>query len=642
MRMPVSSSWALYCLFSLCVSVVHADEDNVDWPHTGGDIAHTRYSPLNQINKSNVANLEIVWKWESADTPIAKTESVLRRSQNQAQPIMVGGTLYATTASSQLAALDPESGEQKWVFNPESYKKGPPTTARGYLHRGQSYWTDGDEERLLFVSAVGELYSVDAKTGKPDPDFGSGGQVDLKQFLSRKKTASTISGTSPPLVIGDIVIPSYWMSDQSAYKEMPPGDVWGFDVRTGERLWTFHTIPRDGEFGADTWEGDSRSYTGNANPWAPISGDEELGYIYIPVSMPTNLWYGGHRRGDNLFGNSLVCLNAKTGERVWHFQMIHHDIWDYDVSAAPILCDITVDGKKRKVVAQVTKQAFCYVLDRVTGKPIWPIEERPVPTSDTPGERASSTQPFPTRPAAFDLQGFSRDDVISLTPELREEALKIIEERKIDFVSMFQPATAKGVMQMPGFAGGANWGGAAFDSDTGMFYIPSFTYPTSIAMAKPDPARANSAYVMRNGLQFDGPQGLPLYDPPYARITAIDLNTGDHVWMTPNGAGPRDHPALKNLDLGPLGSTTRTGILLTNELVFTVGLGYVLGDGDTDQPMLYAYDKTNGALLAEIEIPHRGLPGPITYSVNGRQYIALGTGYLNQPQHIVALALKSE
>lgn len=636
-----SSLMAAICS-AVVVPIGLADEAMADWPHPHGNIAQWKYSPLNQINVETAENLEIVWKWESADTPLANDHPALRRSQNQAQPIMVGGVLYVTTASSQIAALDAATGEQIWLFDPESYERGPPTTARGFLHRGQSYWTDGEAERLFFVSSVGELYSVDAKSGRPDPAFGDDGLVDLKQFLTRKKTANTISGTSPPLVIGDTVIPSYWMSDQSAYKEMPPGDVWAFDARSGELRWTFHTIPRDGEFGADTWEGDSRSYTGNANPWAPIAGDEALGYVYVPVSMPTNLWYGGHRRGDNLFGNSLVCLDAATGERVWHYQLIHHDIWDYDVSAAPVLCDITVDDKEINAVAQVTKQSFCYVFDRVTGEPVWPIEEKPVPPSDTPGEQASPTQPFPTKPAAFDLQGFSKQDVTNLTPQLREEALAIIKERGIGFVSMYQPATSSGILQMPGFAGGANWGGAAFDPETSLLYVPSFTYPTSIGMGKPDPNRANSDYVMQPQLKFDGPQGLPLYNPPYSRVTAIDLNTGEHVWMTPNGAGPRDHPALKDANIGPLGSLMRTGVLLTKELVFTIGKGRILGEGGVDEPMLYAYDKTNGELVAEIVLPNRGLPGPITYMVDGRQYIALGIGYLGEPQHIVALALKQD
>jgi len=623
---------------------VAADSHKItrDWPHPGGNIAHWKYAPLDLINRDNVDALEVAWMWESADTALVKDVPALERSQNTTQPIMVDGVVYVTTASSQVAALDAATGEEKWVFNPKSYERGPPTTARGFLHRGASYCTDGDAQRVLFVSSVGELYSLDAATGLPDEAFGDGGIVDLKQFLTRKQNARTISGTSPPLIIGDTVIPSYWMSDQSNYKEMPPGDVWAFDIRSGKKLWTFHTIPRDGEFGTDTWEGDARSYTGNANPWAPIAGDEELGYVYVPVSMPTNLWYGGHRRGNNLFGNSIVCLDAKTGKRIWHYQMIHHDIWDYDVSAAPVLCDIVVDGRPVKAVAQVTKQAFCYVLDRVSGKPIWPIEERSVPASDTPGEAAALTQPFPTRPAAFDLQGFSKEDVINLTPELHAEALEIIESRGIDFDPLYQPATAKGVIQSPGFSGGANWGGAAFDPETGWLYVPSATRPINIAMKQPDPNRASSAYVMGKTFTLDGPQGLPLMNPPYSRVTAIDLNTGDHAWMSPVGSGPRHHPALKSLNLGALGSQTHSGVLVTKELVFVTGKGFVLEHGDDRQPMLYAYDKRSGEVLAEFPLPSSGRPGAITYAVDGRQYIVLATGYLREPRHIIAFALADE
>lgn len=615
-------------------------EADVEWRHPGGNVAHHKYSSLNQINRGNAGELEIVWQWEMPDKALISEAPKLERSQNNTQPIMVDGVLYATSASSQLVALDPTTGKPNWVFNPKSFERGPPTTARGFLHRGASYWTDGKEKRILYVSSVGELYSVDAKTGEPDADFGDAGLVDLKQFLLRKKVASTISGTSPPLIVGNVVIPSYWMSDQSNYKEMPPGDIWAFDVRTGKRLWTFHTIPRDGEFGAETWEGESRTYTGNANPWAPISADEQLGYIYVPVSMPTNLWYGGHRRGDNLFGNSILCLDAKTGKRVWHFQMIHHDIWDYDVSAAPVICDIVVDGKPIQAVAQVTKQSFTYVFDRVTGEPVWPIEEREVLRSVTPGEAASPTQPFPTKPAAFDLQGFWAKDVIDFTPLLHREAIQILDTRGIRFVPMYKPATKEGVIQSPGFGGGANWGGAAFDPETNLLYVPSATRPINIAMKQPDPNRATSEYVMGKTFSLDGPQGLPLMKPPYSRITAIDMNTGDHAWMTPLGSGPRHHPVLSELKLGALGSQSHSGILVTKELVFATGKGHVLiDDGDDKQPMLYAFDKATGECVAEHAIPSAGRPGAMTYSVDGRQYIVLGTGYLREDPYMVAFAL---
>jgi quinoprotein glucose dehydrogenase len=477
------------------------------------------------------------------------------------------------------------------------------------------------------------------------------GRIDLTQGLHRPVDRKRYAVTSPPTICRDVVIIGSSIDDLPNRKEAPPGDVRGFDPRTGKLLWTFHTVPRKDEPGVETWGDESWKYTGNTNVWAPMSADEDLGYVYLPVSTPTNDWYGGHRPGNNLFADSLVCLEAKTGKRIWHFQIVHHGLWDYDTPAAPTLCDITVDGKPVKAVAQVTKQGMCFVFDRRTGKPVWPIEERPVPQSNVPGEKSSPTQPFPTKPAPYERQGIKEEDLIDFTPELRKEALEII--KRYDHGPLYTPPSLRGTINLPGWAGGSNWQGAAFDPETGMLYIPSITSTIVVQLEKPK-GKSDFTYERTMKARLDGPRGLPLVKPPYGRLTAIDLNTGERAWMVPLGRGPRDHPALKDVKDLPekLGGAQRGHALATKALLFVGQEGNIekviglIRDGkaieamtETPPGVLYAFDKKTGATLAEIPLPGPVTGALMTYTLGKKQYIVFPVGGLFTPDELIALSI---
>jgi len=400
--------------------------------------------------------------------------------------------------------------------------------------------------------------------------------------------------------------------------DIPPGHIRGFDVNTGEMKWIFHSIPQEGEVGNETWENDSWKVSGAANVWTLMSADPELGYVYLPFGTPSNDYYGGQRLGDNLFGTSIVCLDAATGELVWYFQTSHHEIWDYDLPAAPNLVDITVDGREIKALAQVSKQGFVYVLDRVTGEPVWPIEERPVPASTVPGERAAATQPFPTRPAAFEVQGVNEDDLIDFTPELREGALTIINQYV--YGPLFTPPSLEGTVQIPGDGGGAEWTGAAYDPETSILYIPSWTRPALTQVVSTESLDTEFAYV-KNGLPttVSGPQGLPLLKPPYGRVSAVNLNTGEYEWVVPNGEGIRQALIDRGIaDPGPVGVMTFVTVLVTKSLLFIA-----MTDG---VPMLKAMDKATGEILHEVELPAFPQGSPMTYMIDGKQYISIASG----------------
>ncbi|MEM9408789.1 MAG: PQQ-binding-like beta-propeller repeat protein, partial [Acidobacteriota bacterium] len=519
-------------------------------------------------------------------------------------------------------------------------------TNLGFNSRGVGYWTDGKLERIFQPTGDAHLWAIDAKTGKPILDFAEEGRIDLTLGLRREVNRRNYTVMSAPMVIGDVVLVGSSIFDGPTRKLMPPGDIRGFDVRTGKTLWTFQSIPQPGEFGHETWEGGSWEYSGNTNVWTNITADPETGYVYLPFGTPTNDWYGGHRLGDNLFAESIVCLDSKTGERVWHYQLVHHGLWDYDIPAAPTLFDLEIDGKQRKGVAVVTKQGFTYVFDRVTGEPIWPIEERPVPASDVPGERAAKTQPFPTKPPAFERQGMSEDDLIDFTPELKAEALEIAKKYKMG--PIFTPPVVgteevQGTIQMPGWAGGANWWGAGLDPETGMLYIPSITSPISVSLTKPDAARSNFDYIRgfgHGGFGLEGPRGLPLVKPPYGRITAVDLKQGTIAWQVPNGDGIRQQIIDAGApDPGPVGSSSSTGPVVTKTLLI-VGQGARTsraGSDDAGKPVLRAFDKATGKVVAELELPGSPSGTPMTYVQDGKQYIAIA---VSSPEAgIVALSL---
>jgi quinoprotein glucose dehydrogenase len=603
-----------------------------EWRYYGGDSGSTKYSPLDQINKENAGKLKIAWTWDSPDLPLQKDNRMLSSFAYEATPLMIGGRLYTSTSLSQVAAINAETGQTIWTFDTEARKAGRPTNL-GFVHRGVTYWTDGKQERVYIATADAYLWALDAKTGKAVAEFGEGGKVNLAKAIPLAVNSRNYAVTSPPVICRDVLMVGSSIGDGPIVKEQPRGDIQAFDVRTGKPLWIFHTVPQAGEFGNETWENESWKYTGNTNVWTLMSVDEELGYVYLPTGTPTNDWYGGHRLGNNLFAESLVCLDAKTGKRVWHFQTVHHGLWDYDLPAAPTLADITVKGKKVKAVAQITKTGFLWVFDRVNGKPVWPIEERAVAQSTVPGEKTAPTQPFPTKPAPFERQGSTEDNLIDFTPELRAEAKKILEQ--FDHGPLFTPPTEKGTINLPGWAGGGNWWGAAFDPQTGMIYIPSITAPITVKLVKPDPARSNFNYVRGGaaiGGRADGPRGLPLFKPPYGRVTAINLNTGEHAWMITHGDGPRKmindvikEMSGKDVDVGPVGAGGG-GPLLTKTLLF-VGQG-VSGRGGRaggGANALRAFDKATGKVIAEIALPAQPSGTPMTYMAGGKQYIVLAT-----------------
>jgi len=590
-----------------------------EWRVYGGDLGSTKYSPLSQIDAGNIERVTAVWEWRSPDGALAVAGSGLRSGAFKATPIMIDGVLYVRTSLSLVAAIDAATGEELWVFDPRSYEAGRPANL-GFNTRGVAHWSDGTESRIFLATGDSHLWALDAATGEPIEDFGVAGRVDLTESLGRPVPGRSYQVMSPPLVIDDVVVVGSSISDVPRYMSAPPGDVRAFDVRTGEQRWIFHTVPRPGELGHETWEGGSWEYTGNTNVWTIMSADEELGYVYLPIGTPTNDWYGGHRLGDNLFAESLVAVEASTGRHVWHFQIVHHGVWDYDLPAAPALIDITVDGQPVKAVAQVTKQGFVFVFDRVTGEPVWPIEERPVPPSSVPGERLSPTQPFPTRPAPFERQGISVDDLIDFTPELRAEAEGILES--FEYGGLYQPPSLMGTLNLPGWMGGANWQGAAVDPESGVLYVPSRTAPIRVRLAVPDPERSDFRYMRGANRSAAAPRGLPLVKPPYARLTAIDLNTGDHVWQIPLGDGIRGRLIESGIaDPGPLGGGWFTGPLLTATLLFIGHDGP--RDGTAGGPALLALDKATGRTIHTIELPSRATGTPMTYMAGGRQHIVV-------------------
>jgi len=595
---------------------------SADWPSYGGDNGSQKYSTLDQVNASNVADLVPAWSWESPDNATV-ADNIAQQNYRavpagfKATPIVIEGVMYVPSSFGRVVALDAASGEEKWIFDTEAWSSGRPANL-GYNSRGVGYWSSEDKQRIFFATNDANLWSIDAVTGLPDSSFGDGGKIDLSLGLGREIDKRQYGVVSPPLVTNDIVVVNSIINDGPTTKEMPPGNVRGFDPRTGDIVWMFETIPQAGAFGNETWENGSWEYTGNTNSWTIMSADDELGIVYLPIGTPTNDWYGGLRHGDNLFAESLVAVEAKTGKRLWHFQMVHHGVWDYDLPAAPTLVDLTVEGKKIKAVAQISKQGFTYVFDRVTGDPVWPIIETPVPQSNVPGEKLSLTQPIPTKPPAFELQGLSDDTLVNFTPELRREAEQLIEQ--FDSGPLFTPPSLRGTINIPGWGGGGWWTGAAFDPDSGLFYIPSATIPIVVQLQEADPEKSNLRYVRGGAMNVGGPQGLPLTKPPYGRIVATNLNSGEQEWMIPHGEGIRQKIIdMGILDPGPVGGPSRTGPLLTKTLLFVAQV-------DNGRNLLRAFDKATGAVVHEIELPLPPQGSPMTYAVKGQQYLSIAIG----------------
>ena len=622
------------------------------WPTYGGNLASHRYSPAGQITKDNFSQLQIAWR--------LKTDFLGPRPDTlySATPLQIDRVLYTTAGMRRaVIALDAVTGEMLWIHREDEGVRGQNAPRQG-AGRGVAYWatSDGVDRRIIYVTPGYRLKALDAKTGIPIPGFGRNGAVDLKLEADQDVDLDTaeLGLNATPLVVGDVIVVGAAHRPGTAPRTMrnAKGYVRGYDARTGKRLWIFHTIPQRGEFGYDTWLEGSAEYNGNTGVWAQMSGDAELGLVYVPVEMPTGDYYGGNRPGNSLFADSLVAIDYKTGRRKWHYQVVHHDVWDWDLACAPILFDMNVNGRRVKAIAQPTKQAFLFVFNRETGEPIWPIEERPVPQTDVPKERTSPTQPFPTRPAPFDRQGITENDLLDLTPALKAEAIEVAKRYKMG--PIFTPPVVSSLegplatIQVPSEVGGANWPGGSFDPDTNHLYIHSHANVYMNGLVPANPAQSDMGYVGGQaraggaGARGAGPagargggggragtvQGLPLIKPPYDQITAYNMNSGDIVWQKTHGSTPdeiRNHPALKGLNLPRLGQPGRTfiGVLTTKNLLIAGEGGVHTNAAGKRVALLRAYDKTTGADVGEVEMPARQTGSPMSYQVDGKQFIVL-------------------
>jgi quinoprotein glucose dehydrogenase len=625
------------------------------WPTYGGNLGSWRYSALDQINADNFSKLRPAWTFRTDNMGPFPDYNL------QATPLMANGVLYMTAGARRDAvAIDAASGELLWTFGLKEGRRAA-TSPRHGTGRGLSYWTDGTQERILYVTIGYQLVCLDAATGQPVADFGTNGIVDLKKDddqdidLSGRRTGDDIGLHASPLVVNDVVVVgAAHLPGFSPHKRHVKGYIRGYDARTGKRLWIFHTIPKKGEYGYDTWLKGSAEYTGNAGSWCQNSADPELGLVYVGVELATGDWYGGARPGDNLFSESIVALDVKTGQRRWHYQTVHHGFQDRDIPCASILCDLTVDGRKIKALAQPSKQAWLYVLDRETGQPVWPIPERLVPKGDVPGEWYAPTQPFVTRPPAFDRQGLSIDMLIDFTPELREKAKALVADYRIG--PLFTPPSFStwprplATIMNPNGDGAGQWPGGAFDPDTNIFYIFSNISYNTTGLVPADPrvtdekvmlgtATATGYTQARETLQVDG---MPLMKPPYGQITAIDLNKGEIVWQVPHGETPdevRLNPALKGLKIPRTGSRGKVGVLVTKTLVIAGEGTITTGDDGRKGAWLRAYDKASGKEVGAVWMPARVTGSPMTYEQGGAQYIAVPVSGPGVPGQLLTFKL---
>ncbi len=657
MRRTVSSRFWALLLWAALPAAAQTGAKNGEWRAYGGDLGNTHYSPLDQINAANFNSLQIAWRF--------KTDNLGPRPEFnfEGTPLMANGVVYSTAGTRRdVVALDGATGELLWVHGENEGARGT-NAPRQLSGRGLAYWTDGREERILYVTPGYRLIALDAHTGNRVPSFGQDGAVDLKQDDDQQIDLVTgeVGLHATPVVAGNTVIvgAAHRPGGVPKSKTNVKGYVRGFDVRTGKRLWIFHTIPKPGEFGYDTWENDSATYTGNTGVWGQISVDEQLGMAYLPVELPTGDYYGGHRPGSGLFGETVVAVDLKTGQRKWHYQLVHHGIWDMDIPDAPMLVDITQNGQTVKALAQPTKQAFLYVFNRVTGQPIWPIVERPVEQSDVPGEKTSPTQPFPTKPPAYDKQGFTADDVIDFTPELKAEALKIVSKYKLGPIFtppvVSQPEGPYATLALATAGGGTNWAGGSFDPETHIAYIPSQKSLTSLGLVPPSSGQSDMRYISGSaaprtgggrGGEGAGPgltvEGLPLDKPPYAQISAIDLDKGDILWQVAHGETPdniRNSPALKGVNIPRTGRPGVFGVLVTKTLVIAGERGTFTTPSGEKGAMLRAYDKATGKDAGAVFMPAGETGTAMTYMLGGKQYIVLAIAGPGFPAELIAFRL---
>ena len=644
---------------------------NGEWPSYGGDLGHTRYSALSQINAQNFSELELAWSF--------KTDNLGPRPEYryQATPLVIDGVMYTTGGSRRaVVALDARTGEMLWMYSLDEGERGG-AAPRQLSGRGLAFWQEGEDKRVLFVTPGYRLIALDAGNGRPVPEFGDNGIVDLKQNADQQIDLVTgeIGLHATPIVAKDVVIvgAAHRTGGNPRSRENVKGFVRGFDVLSGERLWIFHTIPLPGEYGYESWLDGSAEYTGNTGVWAQISVDEELETVYLPVEESTGDYYGAYRPGDNLFGETLLAVDLRSGERKWHYQLVHHGIWDHDIPAAPILLDINVDGRQIKAVAQPTKQAFLYVFDRITGEPVWPIEERAVEAGNVPGEWYSPTQPFPTKPPAYDRQGVTEDDLIDFSPELRQQALEVASWYKLG--PIFTPPVVSnidgplGILMAPATGGGTNWPGGSFDPETNILYVSSSSSVVGLAVVPPYPGQSDMAYIQGNaatGPRTSGGAGssagggrtefqaaarerqvssrgrppigllvqrLPLLKPPYGVIAAIDMNKGELLWKIPHGETPdnvRNHPLLQNLDIPRTGQSGSVGTLVTSTLLIAGEPQLTTDSSGVRGAWLRAYDKATGAEVGAVHLPAPQTGSPMTYMLDDEQYLVLavsGGGY---------------
>jgi quinoprotein glucose dehydrogenase len=591
-----------------------------DWPQYGGDPGESHYSALTQITRGNVSKLQLAWEWKTDESPLPNFKTT--PGVFEATPLMIDGVLYVSTPYNRVVALDPETGHEIWSYDPKAYEDGQVPNGTGFVHRGVAAWRDSKTRRLrIFMNSRYRLIALDAVSGKPLADFGDNGVVNLVAGLRWETNPKHYTNTSPPVVYKDLVIVGNGVADRLVYQRDPPGDVRAFDVRTGKLAWTFHTVPMAGEEGVDSWIGGSERFTGHTNVWAPMTLDAVRGLLYLPVSTPSNDFYGGARPGQNLYGESLVCLDAATGKRKWHYQLVHHGLWDYDPPGPPVLASIKVSGKSIDAVVQLTKTGWAFVFDRMTGKPVWPIEERTVPASDAPGEKSWPTQPFPTRPPAFEEQGVTLDDAFDLTPELKAEAQA--EMKKYRLGGIYTPPSLQGTFMRPGVIGGANWGGGALDPTTGILYVKSSNTPAIARLKKVESKVSGELDADYVGEQVSATfhNGFPLLKPPYGHLTAIDLNKGEIVWQVPFGddARLRARPELKDVKL-----PDHLGVAGAQGAIVTKGGVIFCGGGDTS---LHAVDATNGQYLWRFPLGRRSGGTPMTYrTASGKQFVVIASG----------------
>ena len=630
-------------------SVLAQEAGDLEWRTYGSDLASTRYSPADQINADNFNDLELAWSL-STDNFGPEPEFNF-----QSTPLMVDGVIYSTAGTRRAVfAADAATGELLWTHRLDEGARGA-NAPRRRSGRGLAFRDNDGAGEIFYVTPGYQLIGLDAATGRRLASFGDNGLIDLKQNMDQEIDLVTgeVGLHAAPIVAGDTILIGAAHLPGSAPRtlENVKGYIRGFDANTGDRKWIFHTIPTADEFGNDTWLNDSWRYTGNTGVWGQMTVDEELGIAYFSTEMPTNDYYGGHRHGDNLYSDSLVAVDLETGERLWYYQFIHHDVWDWDLPCAPILVDITVDGREIKAIAQPTKQTWLYVFDRVTGEPIWPIEERSVEASTVPGELLAPTQPYVTKPPAYDRQGVSVDDLIDFTPELRAEAERIASNYRLG--PIFTPPTVSepdgpwGTLMLPSQAGGTNWGGGSFDPETGIIYLYTYTQVVSLGLIN-DPERSEMDFIRGRASEVSARdaaltiEGIPIIKPPWGRITAIDLNEGEILWQVPHGETPdniRNHPRLAGVDIPRTGRVGRIGTLNTKTLVIAGEGGVFTTPSGEQGAMLRAYDKLTGEEVGEVYMPAPQSGSPMTYVLDGVQYIVVAVSGSGRSGQLLAYRL---